>query len=201
MKNIFIIHGSYGSPQENWFPWLKKELSKLGHKVFVPQFPIPSPNKRDPAYGGHNLSNWLKTLEDYKKYINEDTIIIAHSRGCIFTYRFLEKLKKPVSSVFFVAPWINFIWYPKGWKKIDSFHEKPFNWSKIKKGTKHCEVFQSSNDPTQIPVNEGKKIAKNLNARFVLVKNAGDFSAYYDKKFIKFPLLLKNVEDFIKNNS
>lgn len=200
MKNIFIIHGSYGSPHENWFPWLKKELSKQGHRVFVPQFPIPPPEKRDSAYGGHNLSDWLKTLEDYKKYIDEDTIIIAHSRGCIFTYRFLEKLKEPVSSVFLVAPWINFTWYPNGWKKVDSFHKKPFNWNKIKKRAKYFEVFQSTNDPVNIPVNEGKKVAAYLNAQFVLVKKAGHFSAYYDKKFVEFPLLLKRVGDFIKKN-
>jgi hypothetical protein len=45
MRNIFIIHGSYGYPEENWFPWLKKELSKLGHRVFVPKFPIPANNE------------------------------------------------------------------------------------------------------------------------------------------------------------
>jgi predicted alpha/beta hydrolase family esterase len=41
MANIFIIHGSYGNPDENWFPWLKKELEQEGHKVFVPKFPTP----------------------------------------------------------------------------------------------------------------------------------------------------------------
>lgn len=201
MRNIFIIHGSYGSPQENWFPWLKKELSKLGHRVFVPQFPIPSPEKRDPAYGGHSLSDWLKTLEDYKKYIDPDTIIIAHSRGCVFTYRFLEKLNKSISAVFLVAPWINFTWYPKGWNKVDSFHKKPFLWKKIKKGAKYFEVFQSDNDPVNIPVEEGKKIAHYLSGQFVLVKNAGHFSAYYDKKFVNFPLILKRVSEYIDKNS
>ena len=40
-----IIHGSYGSPDENWFPWLKKELQKIGYKVFVPAFPTPKNQK------------------------------------------------------------------------------------------------------------------------------------------------------------
>lgn len=30
MKNYFIIHGSFGSSQENWFPWLEEEISKRG---------------------------------------------------------------------------------------------------------------------------------------------------------------------------
>lgn len=30
MKNYFIIHGSFGNSQENWFPWLEKKLTKNG---------------------------------------------------------------------------------------------------------------------------------------------------------------------------
>ena len=41
MTNIIIIHGSYGNPNENWFPWLKSELKKLKCNVFVPKFPTP----------------------------------------------------------------------------------------------------------------------------------------------------------------
>jgi predicted alpha/beta hydrolase family esterase len=192
MRNIFIIHGSYGSPNENWFPWLKKELEKLGNKVFAPQFPIPPPEKQDAAYGGHKLSSWLKKMSEYKKYINDETIIIAHSRGNIFTYNFLMKLKKPVSSVFLVAPWIKFIWYPKGWKKIDSFHKKPFDWKKIKNGANYFEVFQSTNDV--IPVSEGQFIADKLQAKINIIKNAGHFNTYTYKKFIKFPFLLEKVK-------
>ncbi len=30
MKNYFIIHGSFGSSQENWFPWLEQTLNSRG---------------------------------------------------------------------------------------------------------------------------------------------------------------------------
>jgi len=65
MRNIFIIHGSYGYPEENWFPWLKKELKKLGDRVFVPQFPIPKEKRRNQAWGGHDLTGWIKKLNKY----------------------------------------------------------------------------------------------------------------------------------------
>ena len=40
MINILIIHGANGYPEENWFPWIKRELELLGCNVFVPQFPL-----------------------------------------------------------------------------------------------------------------------------------------------------------------
>lgn len=199
MRNIFIIHGSYGSPQENWFPWLKKELSKLGHRVLVPQFPVPPVEKQNSSYGGHKLSEWIETLNDYKKYIDGETIFIAHSRGCIFTYQYLAKINPTISATFLVAPWINFLWYPKNNKKIDSFHKIPFDWKQIKKGSRYFEIYQSTNDDT--PVSEGKEVAKNLNARLIIVKNAGHFNFSSDKKFKEFPMLFKSIVDFIKKDS
>lgn len=89
MKNIFIIHGTEGYPEENWFPWLKEKLETKGHAVFVPQFPSPPivPAK---------IAEWFEVLEQYKQYIDEDTVIVGHSLGGIFTLRILEQLNHPV---------------------------------------------------------------------------------------------------------
>ena len=40
MENYFIIHGSFGSPFENWFSWLHDFIENEGKQVYVPQFPI-----------------------------------------------------------------------------------------------------------------------------------------------------------------
>jgi predicted alpha/beta hydrolase family esterase len=156
MRTIFIIHGSYGNPQENWFPWLKENLETLGCRVFVPQFPIPE--NQDIAYGGHDLSSWLKVLDEYKQYINEETIFVAHSRGCVFLYRVLEQLRHPVQAVFFVGAWITYRWYPKGWKKLDSFHQTPFDWNKIKAGS----ILKYTNQQMmKFRLRKGGKLRKN----------------------------------------
>lgn len=192
MRTIFIIHGSYGDPKENWFPWLKSELEKLGHHVILPQFPIPE--TQDIAYGGHQLSAWIDTFDEYKKFISDETVLVAHSRGCVFSYRILER-QIPLHAAFLVAPWITYRWYPKGWTKIDSFHRDPFDWKKMREGTKHIEVFQSTND--EIPVAEGKEVAKNIGAEFILVKDAGHFNVVTDPKFREFDLLLEHIKRVI----
>ena len=110
-------------------------------------------------------------------------------------YHFLPKLPTPVAAVFLVAPWITYRWYPKGWKKIDSFHQKPFNWDKIKRASKHFEVFQSTDDDT--PLSEGKEIAKKLDGELIVVKNAGHFNTAAG--FKTFPLLFKRVKVLLDN--
>ena len=64
MKNYFIIHGTYGHNQENWFPWLENELTKQGFEVFNFNYPTPE---------GHNFENWSKVLDKAKDKITEES--------------------------------------------------------------------------------------------------------------------------------
>ncbi|EKE15104.1 MAG: hypothetical protein ACD_12C00146G0004 [uncultured bacterium] len=195
MRNIFIIHGSNGSPQENWFPWLKKELEKLGHRVFVPQFQVP----KIPAPGGHKLNLWLKEFEKYKKYLNKDTVIIAHSRGCTFTLQLLPTIGIKIKGLFLVGPPIDYDqWRPDVYIEYDSFQARPYLWKRIRQLANHIEVFQSTDDV--IPISEGQFIADNLHAKINIIKNAGHFNTYTYKKFVKFPLLLKKIRGLISKN-
>src|SRR5690349_20897890 len=92
MTNIFIIHGVGGTPEENWFPWLKTELEKRGHHVIVPQFPTPE---------GQTLENWLAVLKNYEEFIAPDSIFIGHSLGVHFVLDVAEIYK--IGAAYLVA--------------------------------------------------------------------------------------------------
>src|SRR3989339_2271624 len=96
MKTIFIFHGTEGYPEENWFPWLKQKLEEKGHQVFVPQFPSP------PGLPA-SVDAWFEVLKNYKKNIDQNTIIIGHSLGGVFTLRILEKIAEPIAEAIFVG--------------------------------------------------------------------------------------------------
>ncbi|MDD3190133.1 MAG: alpha/beta hydrolase [Candidatus Pacebacteria bacterium] len=138
MKNVFIIHGAYGSSKENWFPWLKDELERNNYQVFVPNFPTPA---------GQSLGNWLKVIGEYGYYINKETIFIGHILGPVFILSVLEKLEKPIKACFFVSGFVDFL----GNEDFDvinkSFVDKDFDWEKIKGNCKNFHIYYSDNGP------------------------------------------------------
>ena len=69
MKNYFIIHGSFGSSQENWFPWLENEILKKGRKVENLDFPIGVNNQ--------TYQNWEMVLNSQKRFITEDSVFFV----------------------------------------------------------------------------------------------------------------------------
>ncbi len=79
-KRVFIIHGWEGSPQGDWFPWLKKELET---KSFVVEVPI-MPDTMHPT-----LEGWLGHLKKITGEPNENTYFIGHSLGVITILRYL----------------------------------------------------------------------------------------------------------------
>jgi uncharacterized protein len=166
-KTVLIIHGTEGHPEENWFPWLRKILEDEGLKVIIPHFPSPPivPAK---------LNEWFDVFNEYKDELNEESIIIGHSLGGIFTLRILEKLTHPVKAVFLTGT-------PIGIKPIlyfdrdNSFSGFDFDWNKIKQNSCSFMVFHSDNDP-YVALENGKELSKKLGVELTLIPNAGHFN-------------------------
>ncbi len=184
MPNVFIFHGTEGHPQENWFPWLKEKLEAKNYKVFVPQFPSPP---IVPA----SLEEWFEVLRNYEKYIDEDSVLIGHSLGGIFTLRVLEKLEHLVKAVIFVGTPIG-IRPILNYDRDNAFSGFSFNWPSIKSKAKKFIVYQSDNDPYVCPEN-GERLAKKLKTKLTLISGAGHFNARAG--YIQFPDLLERLEE------
>jgi len=184
MKNAFIIHGTEGYPEENWFPWIKKQLEEHGYKITIPQF--PTPKNQDPEH-------WFTTLKPYESTFNEETILIGHSCGGAFLLRVLEEIKPKIKAAVFVAASAGI--KPIKYYEVDRpFIEKPFNWEKIRNSSKYFFVFHSEDDPLICPEN-GEKIAQELGTELIKLKDAGHFNA--KSGYTTFELLLKKLKPIL----
>ena len=136
MDNYIILHGSFGSKDGNWFPWLKSELEKRNTKVDVPQMPI--------GVGNQNFDSWANELKKYD--INENTTIIAHSIAPVFVCKFLIKEKIKVKKLIFVCGFNN---YFSSNLEFDSVNKPMYldNLEDVKKWCNNIICFYSDNDP------------------------------------------------------
>jgi len=183
MKNALILHGTGGSPYINWFQWLKKELEKLGYKVWVPQLP-----KSDKP----NIARYNKFLLSKDFDFNKETIIIGHSSGAVAILGLLEDLPNSVkiNSVYLVAPFINDL----GWKELKELFQNPFDFMKIKTKANKFIYFHSDNDP-YIPLDQPKYLFSKTGGEFVLISGQKHFSIFTSGiKYKKFPELLAKIK-------
>jgi uncharacterized protein len=182
MPNVIIIHGTGGYPEENWFPWLKGELEKLGSTVFVPQ--MPNPEKP-------SLDAWMETFQGLSANIDEGTIIIGHSLGGALTLRILEEIDTTIRAAFLVASPAG-VPPTKNWETDLPFVKDSFDWDTIKEKAKHFTVFHSDNDPF-VSLDNGKLIAEKLGVELTFVPNAGHFNV--DSGYKAFPMLLERIKE------
>lgn len=183
--NVFIIHGAYGSPNGNWFPWLRSELKKLGIEVFVPTFPTPE---------GQNLENWLKAFEEYKGQINEKTLFVGHSLGPAFIMNLLEPLEHPVLAAFFVSGFTGLLGLPEFDDINKTITHRDFDYSRIRRNCNNFFIYNSDNDP-YVPLEKGRQLAKNLGGKFTIINDGGHINA--EAGYREFPLLLKDIRNFL----
>lgn len=184
---VIIIHGAYGSPNENWIPWLKKELEKSGVKVIAPRFPTPE---------GQELEKWLGILNKAVSEWDEEIVFVGHSLGPALFLRKIEELERPIKAAFLVSGFLGKLEL-KDFDSINaSFFKKSFNWGKIRKNCQKFFVYNSDNDP-YVPLSHGEKLAKNLGIKLNVVHNAGHINKAAG--YTKFPCLLEDIRALVKD--
>jgi len=185
MTTVFIFHGVNGSPDENWFPWLKTKLQKTGITAIVPRFPSPDHPE---------LTGWLDHLKQYEPLPDCKSILVGHSLGSALALRILERRTEPVKATFLVAP----VWGVMK-NKFDplmmSFTAAPYDWKKIKKNAGEIHIINSDNDP-YITLEKTEALASNLGSNVTLIGNGGHFNAAAG--FTEFPQLLNMIQESYK---
>ena len=173
--NYIIIHGSFGSKDGNWFPWLKEKLNNKD--VIVPQMPV--------GVGNQNFENWSKVLDELS--INENTTIIAHSIAPIFVCKYLIKNQIRVKKLVFVCGFNNYLGIDPDFDKVN----KPMFIDNLEEIKKYCDniiCFYSDNDP-YVKYEKEKEFADTITNTYYVIKNGGHINS--ESGYTKFEEILK----------
>lgn len=172
MKVIFAPGNGGGGPQDNWFPYLKAELEKLGVEVIASEFPDNIVARE---------SSWVPFIRDVLK-ADEQTVIVGHSSGAIAALRFAEK-QKILGSVL-VGAYHTDLGLPM--EKQSGYFNRPWDWNAIKSNQKWIIQFSSINDPW-IPIEEARFVHDKLGTEYYEFLDQGHFGGDYNK--LEFPEL------------
>ncbi len=160
---IIIIHGSYGSPEENWFPWLSQELELKGFSTTRPKLPTPD---------GQNLNTWTFSFNQQVGELDSRSILVGHSLAPAFILHVLQSLKSPIYGTLLVSPFIRKLGLPEFDKVNISFITGPFDWEKIRLNAGIVISFGGDNDP-YVPQDAMKEVSDLLGVPLRIIKGGG----------------------------
>ncbi len=185
MKRVFIVHGWDGSPEEGWFPWLKKELEARGFDVFVPAMPDPTEPK---------IETWIPFLGRSVGVPDSETFFVGHSIGCQTIIRYLETLPEgtKIGGAVFVAGWYNL-------RELKTEEEKriagpwvntPRDDEKIRRIVNRSVAIFSDNDPFVLPENQ-ESWKQKIGADIIIEHNKGHLGG--GDGIFELPVVLESV--------
>ena len=183
MNNYFIIHGSFGSPFVNWFPYLRGEIEKRDLVCYTPDFPT--------GVGYQNYDNWEKLLKVYLDagLINEDTIIFAHSIAPIFVCKFLINNKIKIRRLVFVCGFNNYLGINE---EYDNVNKSMYvdNLDEVKKYCDDIICYYSNNDP-YVKYEVEKEFADTISDKQIVIDDGGHLNS--ESGYTEFKELIKHI--------
>src|SRR3989339_1678788 len=154
--NYVFIHGYLATGNNDFRPWLKKELEQLGHAVFSPDLP----HNDKP-----NVVEWAEYILN-NTTIDENTVIVAHSLGGPVAFRILEKLKNKIAKLILVDTVLRPDFPDKKRPDVEASDSFEFDFEKIKSSSDEFVVIADCDYKT-IKKEHLEEMQKLLDARLV----------------------------------
>lgn len=172
-----LLHGNGRStPNDNWLPFVKTELEKLGIEVIAPQFPdVPLAREE----------YWMPFLQALQP--DEKTILIGHSTGAIAAMRYAEH--SALFGSILVATYFTDLGIER--ETLSGYFNRPWQWNSIKNNQQWIAQFASVDDPW-IPIAEPRFVHKQLNTEYYEFTDKGHFGGDYHKA--DFPELIQALK-------
>jgi predicted alpha/beta hydrolase family esterase len=189
MKELVIVHGTEGNPEENWFPWLAEEVRKRGHRATVPSFPTPE---------GQQLDRWLAVLDEEVGELTPDTVLVGHSLGVGFLLRALERSKTQVAATFLVSGFIGELGLDAFDPLNAPFIEDEFDWGRIRQSSILFQAYLGSDDP-YVPRAKGEELAAHLEIPLIVIDGGGHLNT--SAGFGTFEQLLNDISPILESGA
>ena len=182
IQNAIILHGTLGSPDGNWFAWLKSQLEGKGLNVWLPQLPHPEqPSLREEA-------DFVRGNCPFG--IDEKTLVIGHSSGAILALILAQESKVPIAGILAVSVFHD---NSLNWDPNSKLFDVPFDWQAIRRGVSKLLFIHSDNDP-YVPLDQARHVADNCQAELVVLPGQGHFNLEKSEAYRQFPKLVELLE-------
>lgn len=165
MKNIILLHDAFAKPTQYWYSKLAS-IAPAGYSVITPELPEGTEQ---------GMEYWMKTMEQYKKNITADTIIISHGIGSLLTVRLSETFIQPIRMYVSIAGCGETPIHQALAPIAETFLEKPIDWKTV--ATKLSSVIHiwNATDPF-VSTELSKHFAELLPGKNVMLSGTEHFT-------------------------
>ena len=189
LMKVFIIHGYQSSPEQHWFPWLATKIEQMGSQCEI----VHLKGSDQPDF-----ATWRQNLEAQVYPLNEQTIIVAHSLGCISVLDYLSEALngRLIKAIFMVAGFNEKL---TALPELNQFvQQAKLNDALLRFRIQQRYSLFSCNDPF-VPAPLSIRFGQLLNAQMIEVKKAGHF--IQSDGLSEFPQLWEKLEKLLVEQS
>ena len=182
MKRVLILHGTDGSPDANWFPWLKEQLELRGFEIWVPELPNNhTPDRR--VYNDFLLAAGWDLA---------DNLIIGHSSGAVSILNLLEDNRCPrIKAGVLVGAWAHMDETDLDREQFKGlFPEEGFDFTSIASKAGKLIYIHGDEDP-YCPLEQAQWLAEQTKSEITVIPGGHHLGSRYTE----LPEILKVLEN------
>lgn len=186
---VIVLHGSFGAPEGNWFPWLSRDLRGRGVDTITPALPVDDEQ---------SLESWMDRFDISVGPLRESDILVGHSMGAGFIIRLLERSTVKIRGCVLASVFMALIDNEEFDRVNSTFVTGDVDWESVRQRSSYWHLFHGSTDP-YVPVRLAEDVARALQLDLDVVPNGGHLNAEFG--FTEFPALRDEVVNALTGSS